>query len=209
MINIFQEIGDLIFGNKRLEALKHFARTKDFGYKKRFTVSTLPIEVQKMDFYKNRKKKSIKGVLYKSFERHETTSHIFDLKSAGDLGSNTTTSYLFYSPKLNLPYFIIKPRNPFSKIGNIFGGSEWSEFHPDFDKEFVIESNNLNYMRMAMTIQFTDTMLKLKSYSLEGFGKYMLLYKPNDLTDIIDKDNTFDAGIELVDIILNDYTGSL
>jgi hypothetical protein len=209
MIEIFQEISDLIFGNKRLEALKHFAQAKDFGYKKRFNVDTLPIEVQKMDLYKSKKKKSIKGVLYKSFENHETTSHIFDLISAGDLGSNTTTSYLFYSPKLNLPYFIIKPRNSFSKIGNIFGGSEWSEFHPNFDKEFVIESNDLNYMRMAMTIQFTDTMLQLKGYSLEGFGKYLLLYKPNDTTDIIDMDNTFDAGIELVDIILNDYSSVL
>ena len=123
-----------------------------------------------------------------------------------DMVSKTTTSFLFYSPELKLPSFTIKPRGGISKLGSIFSGSEWAEFHPEFDKEFIVTSKNMNYLRMAMTTQFTDAMLSIKNYTVEGLGNYLLIYQTNHITDIINMDNICESGLELIDIILTDYT---
>jgi hypothetical protein len=49
-------------------------------------------------------------------------------------------------------------------------------------------------------------MLSIKNYTVEALGNYLLIYQTNHTTDIIDMDNIGDAGLELIDIILTDYT---
>ena len=81
MLNIFDEIKDLLFGNKRLEAYKHFSKTQGFEFKKKVNPEVLPFEVQKMDYSKGMKKSNIKGFIYKSFQAHSINVHIYDLVS--------------------------------------------------------------------------------------------------------------------------------
>lgn len=206
MLEFFDEIKDFLFDNRRVEGYKHFARTQGFDFKKKVSPDVLPSELKKMDYFNGKKKLLIKGFIYKSIEPHPVNLHIYDLVNRREIGSKTTTSFLYYCPELKLPQFSIKPRGGISKIGSIFTGTEWAEYHPEFDKEFIVSSQNMNYLRMAMTTQFTDVMLNIKNYIVEGLGNYMLIYRPNHITDIIHMDNVYEAGLELIDIILTDYS---
>ena len=65
MIDFLEDLGDLIFGNKRLDSLSHFARSKQFQIRKKAKAEKLPIDVQSMEFFDGKRRKSIKGYLFK------------------------------------------------------------------------------------------------------------------------------------------------
>ena len=135
-------------------------------------------------------------------------TQIFDLYFATNTNI-TTTIFLYDTTLLDLPRFIIKPKSGLSKLGNIFSSTEWSSLSRDFDKDFVVESNDMNYMRMMITSHFAEVMLRLGEYTLEGNGDYLVIYKKSRKVDIVDMDNIYDDGLELLDIILNDHSNEL
>ena len=209
MIEFFEDIGDLIFGNKRLNELKHFASKKGFQLRRKVQVNSLDNDVKKMQFFDGKKKKSIKGYLFKKDLKFGSLNQVFDYYYRGDYGNTTTTIFMYDCESMDLPSFIIKPKSSLSKLGNIFTSTEWSGVSRDFDNDFVVESTDMNYMRMMITMQFADVMLKLGNYTLEGKGDYLVLYKKNTKIDIIDMDNVYDYGIDLLDIIINDHSNEL
>lgn len=209
MIEIFEDIGDLIFGNKRLESLKHFAFNKDFRFARRIKMETLPLEVQSMEFFEGTKKKSIKGYLYKKETNPNILGRIYDYIYNSDFGKKTTTIFQYSDEVFDLPYFIIKPKSSFSRIGSIFSSSEWSDVNKEFAKSFSVESTDMNDMRMMITIQFAELMLSIKEFTVEGQGDHLFIYKKNNIIDIVDMDNVYDYGIQLVDIILNDQSNEM
>jgi hypothetical protein len=209
MIDFLDDIGDLIFGNKRLSSLKHFANSKQFQFRKKAFVEKLPIDVQGMQFYRGKQKKSIKGYLFKKDVALDSFNQIFDYNYSGTYGSTKTTIFLFDCESLDLPSFIIRPKGGFSKLGSIFSKSEWSFVSGEFDKSFSVESSDLNYMRTTITIQFAEVMLGLKEYTIEGKGSHLVIYKRNSIVDIVDMDNIYDSGIELIDIIINDHSAEI
>ena len=209
MIDFLEELGDMIFGNQRLDALKHFAEAKDFQIKRKANAQKLPIEVQKMEFFQGKRKKSIKGFLYKEDSKFDALNQIFDYYYSGDYGTTTTTLFLYGSEMLDLPTFSITPKGGFSKLGSIFSNTEWSVVNPDFDKAFKVESSDLNFMRMMITIQFADVLLGLQNFTVEGSGNYLAIYKKGAKVDIVDMDNVYDDGLELLDIILHDNSGEI
>ncbi|MDF1697185.1 MAG: hypothetical protein P1U56_15185 [Saprospiraceae bacterium] len=209
MIDFLDDIGDLIFGNKRYESLKHFANSKQFQIRKKVKAEKLPIEVQRMQFYEGKKRKSIKGYLFKKDLEFNSFNQIFDYQYSGDLGTSTTTIFLFDCDSLELPSFIIKPKGGFGKLGSIFSSSEWSNVSSEFDKGFGVESSNMNFMRTTVTIQFAEVMLGLKNFTVEGAGSYLVLYNRNSKVDIVDMDNVYDSGKELMDIIINDHSSEI
>ena len=64
-------------------------------------------------------------------------------------------------------------------------------------------------MRMAITIQFAEVMLKMKNFIVEGRGSHLVIYKKNTKVDIVDMDNIYDNGRELIDIIVNDNSAEI
>lgn len=209
MIDFFDDIGDLIFGNKRLDELKHFARSKGFQMKRKVKTTGLHLDIQGMNFFEGKKRKTIKGYLYKKDNEYNSLNQIFDYYYAGDLGTYTTSIFLYNCTALSLPQFNIKPKGSLSKLGNIFSWTEWSDVNRNFDKDYVIESKDMNYMRMMITTQFTDVMLRLGDFTLEGKGDYLVLYKKHTKADIVDMDNIYDYGLEILDIILNDHSNEM
>jgi hypothetical protein len=209
MIDLFDDIIDSIFGNKRLEALKHFANSKQFQIRRKVNVYKLPLDVQKMQFFDGKKKKSIKGYLFQKDIQFNSFNQIFDYYYFGDYGTTTTTIFLFDSESLDLPSFIIKPKGGLSKLGSLFSISEWSNVSSEFDKAFTVESSDLNFMRMVITIQFAEVMLGLKNFTVEGKGSHLVIYKRNTKVDIVDMDNVYDEGRELIDIIINDNSAEI
>lgn len=209
MIEILEDIGELIFGNKRQGALKHFARTKTFRYLRRVNPSLLPMEVQRMDFFEGSKKRSLKGVLTKSESPLNIKTTIFDYLHYHDFGNKTTTIFLYEYDKLGLPVFKIEPRSTFGKIGNLLSSTEWSAVDKEFDKNFTVTSDDMNAMRMMITIQFAELMTDLPGFAVEGDDRYLAIYKSQSMADIIDMDNHHEAALELIDIILNDNSGEL
>ena len=208
LIDLFDDIGDAIFGNKRLNELRHFARSKDFQIRRKVIVEQLHIDVQAMQFFEDRKSKRIKGYLYKKNIKFDALTQIFDLYYATNTNI-TTTIFLYDTSLLELPRFIVKPKGGLSKLGNIFSSTEWSSVSRDFDKDFVVESRDMNYMRMMITSHFADVMLRLGDYTIEGKGDYLVVYKKSKKVDIVDMDNIYDDGLELLDIILNDHSNEL
>lgn len=206
LIDFLDDVGDLVFGNKRLDELRHFARSKGFQIRRKVRAEQLHMDVQNMHFYEGKKRKAIKGYLYKKDQKFNSLNQIFDYYYHGDYGTSTTSIFMYQCDDLDLPKFSIKPKGGLSKLGNIFSSTEWSEVDRNFDKEFVVESPNMNEMRMMVTMHFTEVMLRLTGYTLEGNGDYLVLYKKNKKTDIIDMDNIYDDGFEILDIIINDHS---
>jgi len=209
MIDFLDDIGDLIFGNKRIDALKHFANSKQFQFRKKVLAEKLPIEVQAMQFYDGKRRKSIKGYLFKKDIAYDSFNQIFDYYYSGDYGSTTTTMFLYDCESLDLPSFIIKPKGGLSKLGSIFSKSEWSFVSGEFDKGFSVESEDLNFMRTTITIQFAEVMLGIKDFTIEGKGSHLVIYKRNSKVDIVDMDNVYESGRELIDIIINDHSAEI
>lgn len=209
MIDFLDEIGDLIFGNKRLDALKHFANSKQFQIRKKVKAEKLPIDVQGMQFYEGKRRKSIKGYLFKKDIEFNSFNQIFDYYYTGDYGSTTTTIFLYDCASLDLPSFIIKPKGGLGKLGSLFSKSEWSFVSGDFDKGFSVESQDLNFMRTTVTIQFAEVMLEMKDFTIEGKGSHLVIYKRNSKVDIVDMNNIYDSGRELIDIIINDHSAEI
>jgi hypothetical protein len=208
LIDLFDDIGDAIFGNKRFNELRHFARSKNFQIRRKVVAEQLHVDVKTMQFYDETKAKRIKGYLYKKDIKFDALTQIFDLYFATNTNI-TTTIFLYDTTLLDLPRFIIKPKSGLSKLGNIFSSTEWSSLSRDFDKDFVVESNDMNYMRMMITSHFAEVMLRLGEYTLEGNGDYLVIYKKSRKVDIVDMDNIYDDGLELLDIILNDHSNEL
>jgi len=209
MIDFLDDIGDLIFGNKRFDSLKHFAAAKQFQIKRKVSAQKLPLEVQKMEFFDGKRKKSIKGYLFKKDVEFNSFNQIFDYYYSGDYGSTTTSIFLYDCESLDMPSFIIKPKRGLGKLGSLFSSSEWSNVSNDFDKVFTVESTDLNYLRMVITIQFAELMLNMKNCTVEGRGSHLVIYKRNSKVDIVDMDNVYDDGRELLDIIINDHSGEI
>ncbi len=204
IFDILDDIKDAFFGNKRLENLRHFAGMKDFVFKRKMTTSGLAPEVKSMDFFSDDKDSFIKGYLFKENQDLHLQSHIFDFKSSGTLGP-TTTVFLFYSPQLNMPRLKISPKSSFKKMGSVFSSSEWSDVDKQFDKNFDIKTDDIAKAQSIITIQFAEVVNELKEMTIEANNDNMAIYRPHTIIDIIDMDNIYDAGIELVDIIVNDY----
>ena len=207
MLEFFEEIGDIIFGNKRLEAYKHFAQSKDFRLKRKHNPEVLPIDVLSMQLFKqHRKKRAIKGLIYRKDPKLNILTQIFDLNNYNDLGKKITTVYLFEYDDMHLPHFIITPKSSFDKLGNLFSSSDWSDVNKDFASSFNVEASDINEMQMMLTIQFAELMLQLKDYTVEGNGTHLVIYRKYHSTDIIDMDNVYLDGLELMDIILHDHS---
>ena len=64
-------------------------------------------------------------------------------------------------------------------------------------------------MRMMITSHFADVLLRLGDYTVEGKGDYLVIYKKSKRVDIVDMDNVYDDGLELLDIIINDHSNEL
>ncbi len=96
-----------------------------------------------------------------------------------------------------------------SKLGSIFSSNEWASVSKEFSEGFEIESADMNYMRMMITFQYADIVSTLKNYTIEGYQDYLVLYKRNSKVDIVDMDNVYDDGRELLDIIINDHSNEL
>lgn len=207
MIEILEEIGDIIFGNKRLDTYRHFATSKDFRLRRKHNPETLPIDVLSMQLFKeNRKKRAIKGFIFKRETQPEVLSQIFDLIVYTEFGKRNTTIYLYENEKMHLPYFHVKPKSGFSKLGNIFTSNDWSYVNRDFARQFEVETTDINEMQMMLTEQFADVLLHLQDHHVEGNGHHLIVYKRNQATDIIDMDNIYLDGLELIDIILHDHS---
>ncbi len=209
MLEIFEDIGDLLFGNKRIEALKHFAFSKDFRFERRIKMETLPFDIESMDFFKGKKRKSIKGYLYRKELETNILGRIYDFMNLSEFGKKGTTIFQYSETAFDLPYFIIKPKSSFSKLGSIFSSSEWSDVNKEFASQFTVESSDLNDMRMMITIQFAELLVKLKDFTVEGYHDHLFIYKRGTVIDIVDMDNIYEYGIELADIILYDQSNEM
>lgn len=208
MLELFEDIGDLLFGNKRMKDLQHFASNKSFRFERRRSLSSLPLELKGIELFEGKKKK-VKGYLYRKEKAYDILGRIYDLKEKSEFSNRVTTIFHLTSPLLDLPYFSVKPKSGFGKIGSIFTTNEWADISKDFGKSFVVASDDINRMNMTITVQFAEVMLKHKEYTLEGVGGHLIIYRKAHVTDIVDMDNVYEAGLALIDIMLFDQSNEL
>jgi len=117
MIDFLEDIGDLVFGNKRLDALSHFARKKGFQFRRKVKTSGLDPMVKDMEFFDGKRKKSIKGYLFKKDLELQSLNQIFDYTYRGDYGTKITTIFLYDCASMHLPKFVIRPKG--ARVGEI------------------------------------------------------------------------------------------
>lgn len=206
ILELIEDIGESLFGDKRHDALLHFAEQKRFQYRRRVNPDLLPLEVQKLDLFsiERSKRRQIKGFLHRQEQRPSVLGQIFDYAVDG----KRTTVYFYQSKALDLPTLKLTPRSSLSKF-NVFGKSEWSDIDKTFAGNFDITSDDMNAMRMLVTIQFAEIMNELEGYTVEGRADYLIIYRLKKEEDIIDMDNVYAAGLELADIILHDHSNEL
>lgn len=209
MREFLEDIGDLVFGNKRLSIYQHFAQSKGFSYKRKVVPELLPAPVQSFSVFNRKKSQSIKGFVYKKEVGLNVLGQVFDYHLNGDFGKKSTTIYLFESKALDLPVFKITPRGHFSRLGNLFRSNKWVNVDKSFNERFEVTSQDETVMHMIITEQFAEVLLHLGDYYVEGNADFLAIYRPNEVTDIIDMDNVYQAGLELVDIILHDHGNEL
>jgi hypothetical protein len=203
MIDIFDDIKDIVFGNQRLNQIKDFGQQHHFGYSRRVSMNDLPAVFESVEFFKGERKKSIKGFLYRSELDERAIGYIYDYLYYSEFGRKTTTVFHFKIEKLNLPYFIVKPRSGLHKISSIFNSTEWNELDKNFDNQFTVASDNMNFMRMNLTIQFAEILLRHKTFAVEGLGDHLFVYDKNNTIDIDKFIPIYKDGLELLDIILH------
>ena len=203
IVDLLNDIGDLFFGNKRIDELKHFAQAKSFQLRKRVDLKRIHPSLKEMKWMNYSNSPTVKGYLFKTNAETKSLDQIFDIYTKGEFKTSPTTIFLFQHDNLDLTKFTISPKGSFSKIGNIFSSSEWSNVNKSFDKAFSVEGNDLNFLRMHLTFQFAEEMLKISEYTLEGNGNFISIYSPNKKTDIIDMDNIHAVGEEILDILLH------
>lgn len=207
MLDILEEIGEIVFGNKRLDSLRHFAEHKQFSIKRRHNPEVLPINVLSMEIFKqSRKKRNIKGMLWKQEPTLKVMSQIFDLIYYGDFGKKVTTIFLYEQDDMQLPQFIVKPKSNLSRISNLFSANDWSYVDKEFARSFSVETEEINTMQMILTLQFAEAMLNFKEYTVEGKGNHLIVYRRFHDIDIVDMDNVYQLGLELLDVILHDHS---
>ncbi len=207
MLEFLEDIKDIIFGNKRLEAYRHFASRKDFKLKRKHNPELLPTDILTMDLFREkRRNRAIKGMIYRKENDLNILSQIFDLHHYNDLGKKSTTVYVFENDDMHIPHFVITPKSNFGKIGSIFSSSEWADVNKDFANSFDVKTVDINDMQMMLTLQFAEVMLNMQDFTVEGRGNHIVIYRKNHTTDIIDMDNVYLDGLDLMDIILHDHS---
>jgi len=204
MFELLEDIKELFVGDKRMSALRHFARAKEFQFVRKVDPYSLPLEVQKMSFFEGNRSRSLKGLLTKNIPSKNVKARIFDYNHYHEFGNKATTVFLYECSEMMMPKFSITARNTFGRLGSIFNSTEWSSLNKEFDNEFEITSANMNWARMHFTIQFAETMLQLKGYNVECRDNYLALYRKHHQVDTIDMDNLHDDMIELISIINDD-----
>jgi hypothetical protein len=209
LLEILEDLSDAIFGDKRVDALQHFAKHQGFKFRRKVNPDLLPLEVQRLDlFSQNRKKsRSIKGFLHKQETKPNILGQIFDYGIEGS--TSRTTVYLMQSKQLDLPPFKIEPKSHLSRLNVFTSKSEWSDVDRDFGSKYEVTSDDLNTMRMLITIQFAEVVNELDEYTIEGVDDYLLIYQPKHQEDIIRMDNIYGLAVELADIILHDHSNEL
>ena len=113
-----------------------------------------------------------------------------------------TTVVQLSSEQLHLPYFVVQPKSTIGKFGSIFSSNEWLEISKEFGNNFVVQSDDMNRIRMFLTIQFAEVMLENPNCTLEGNGNHLFMYQHNSIIDLVDLDHIVRSCYEIVDNIL-------
>lgn len=199
IFNILEDLKDAFFGNKRMEELRHFANSKSFQLSRRADPQSLSKSLKELDIFTFQKNMTIKGLLTKQEPRFTVTGQIFDYYTQ-HFTTIATTVYLFHTNSLQVPQFKIEPKGTMKRM---FTSGEFSHIDKDFSKMYEVTSNDMNFMRMNITIQFAELMKKLDGFVLEGNDEFLVLYKQGSLSDIVDMDNIYDTGLAFIEIIVD------
>ncbi len=199
-MNIIEEIKDLIFGNNRIEELKHYAKSNKWGFSKRIKMSQIPDKVRHLEFIKNNSDRAIKGFLYQDL--NGGLRYIYDLNNRNEIGFKSTTIFHIRADQLKLPQFIISPKSTMQRFGNVFTSNEWNDVDKEFGNNFEVRSNNMNAMRMMITIQVAEIINKLNFCTIEGIDNHLIFYRQNTSISTTEFDRMSKLGIDLIENII-------
>lgn len=205
MIEILEDIKELLLGNNRLAEYHSFARSQGFRFRRKYNPAALPLEILDTHLFRSTsRRKAIKGLAIKSYDKLQVHAQIFDLVVYNAWGKRETTVWLFDFDKILLPTFHIAPKSSLERLSGIFSSSDWSYVSSEFADKFNLETHHINKMQMLFTEQFADAVLGMKSCHVEANGKHLLIYDPNSMADPAEMHRNLLYGKEMAEIILHD-----
>lgn len=163
---------------KRTAALEQIARTRGYDFTSKSETDAPPSGSELMLFSAGHSR-SINNILHKSSVDRE--EWIFDYTYTTGHGKNRSvhrqTVFMFYSGRLRLTKFVLKPEHFFHKIGQIFGYQDIDlEFFPEFSNKFLLRGKDEESIRKLFDQQVVSCFEQQKNICAEGFENTLIVY---------------------------------
>lgn len=185
MHEFFEDLKDSIFGNERQADLSRFADRMGMAYQKKRGIKDLEFELMDLRIFKGSKRKTIRHFCTQKLPNIEGSVQLFDYQYYPDSGKRQTTVLIFESSAYDFPTFVLRPKGTFEKLGTLLRKGKL-EFHhtPAFNKEFVLNSSAKDLVKPYFQKDVLDLLLTLNHLTMEGKGRYLMIYEKSKLQPI-------------------------
>lgn len=202
MHEFFEDLKDSIFGNERQANLSQFADRMGLTYQKKRGVKDLEFDLLDMKIFKGNKRKTIRHFCTQKLPSIEGDLQLFDYQYYPDSGKKQTTIMIFTSASFGFPTFILRPKGTFQKLGALIsrGKVEFPDT-PAFDQEFVLMSSDKNMIKPYLQKDVLDLLLTLNHLTIEGKGRYLMIYEKNHLQSIDKLLPFYEDAIEIAELM--------
>lgn len=185
MHEFFEDLKDSIFGNERQANLSQFADRMGMTYQKKRGIKDLEFDLLDTKIFKGNKRKAIRHFCTQKVPSIEGGLQLFDYQYFPDGGKKQTTVIIFESRAFDFPTFILRPKGTLQKLGAFFRRGRVDFIHtPAFNQEFVLMSTARDLIKPYFQKGLLDLLLTLNHLTLEGKGRYLLIYEKHHLQSI-------------------------
>ena len=197
-------VGFIIFGlNKishRARQIEDIARNLDISYSEKESLNI----IEPIKFFNAFARIISKRIInFMQGEIDEISYSVFDYHEySGDGGDNIKTMILFKSESLNLPHFVLRPKNIKTMLKNILKKIKINLNNPDFDDKFHLESKDKVLITNIIGDEIIDFFLNNEDAITEGFEQYLLFYRNWKLIKPDDLENFINDGLELYNLFI-------
>ena len=186
----------------RTAKLKNLARQYQMTLTKEDEYGVLDLLEGFKLFSKGRRKK-VTNVLHKIDEWMEVDMRIFDYEYTKGWGTSKRrkrqTIFFVKSKQLGLPEMQMYPEGILNKLANYIGFQQDIDFEdfPKFSKQYLLQGDDEEIIRQAMTKKVLRFFTKEKRWSLETVNYFLVFYKENRILEPWEVKKLYKKGMKL------------
>ncbi|MEM7103479.1 MAG: hypothetical protein AAF502_10140 [Bacteroidota bacterium] len=196
----------ILIGKRRTQVLRNMAYRMGMDFSEEDDWGLLEYMRDFKLFRKGRKKK-ITNIMRNVDEWMEVDIRIFDY--AYQRGKNDQkktfrqTVFFVKSKKLGIPELFMKPETFFNMIGTYLGMQDIDfERYPQFSKQYLLQGDDEELVREAMSDEVLQFFTVEKNWTLEGVNYFLVFYRNNRLMDPRRINRFYKKGLKLHDMFV-------